>query len=72
MNWQQIASLVIVATTLFLLVRWFVRKVKEVALGICAKDCGCTVNELLKKIPEEQLKRLRGEQHRVTVERHTI
>jgi hypothetical protein len=72
MNWQQIASLVIVATTLFLLVRWFVRKVKETALGICAEDCGCSVNELVKKIPEEKLKRLRGEQHRVSVERHTV
>lgn len=72
MNWQQIISLVIVTVTLFLLVRWFVRKVKETALGICAEDCGCSVNELVKKIPEEQLKQLRGEQHRVTVEQHTI
>ncbi len=69
MNWQQIVSLGIVAVTVFLIVRSYVRRVKQAALGICTDDCGCSVNELVKKIPEEQLKRLR-EQQRASVQQH--
>ncbi len=64
MNWQQIVSLGIVAVTVFLLVRSYVRKVKQTALEICTDDCGCSVNELVKKIPEDRLKQLREQQRR--------
>ena len=71
MNWQQIVSLFIVAVTIFLLARWLVRKVQQTVSGICAEDCGCSVNELVKKIPEDQLKQLREQQRRARVVRQT-
>lgn len=66
MDWQQIISLVVVALTALLLLRSFVRKRKQAALGICAEDCGCSVNELVKTIPEDRLRRLREQQNHVT------
>ncbi|HTP13730.1 MAG TPA: hypothetical protein VMM37_08870 [Bacteroidota bacterium] len=64
MNWQQVISLLIVAATFFLLGRWLVRKVRQTTLGVCAEDCGCSANELVRKIPEDQLRRLREQQVR--------
>ena len=66
MDWQQIISLFVVALTTLLLLRLFVRKNKQAALGICAQDCGCSVNELVKTIPEDRLRQLREQQNHAT------
>lgn len=72
MDWQQIISLVVVALAALLLLRSFVRKRKQAALGICAEGCGCSVNELVKTIPEDRLRRLKEHQNRVTRARNHL
>jgi len=41
MDWQQVASLVIVALTAVLLVRSEVRRRRGARLRACGHDCGC-------------------------------
>ena len=68
MDWQQIISLAIVALTGILLVRSFVRKRKRAALGVCEEDCGCSVNELVKNIPDDRLRQLKEQQRHASRE----
>ncbi len=71
MDWQQAVSLLIVALTAVLLARFYIRKRKRAALGICEDDCGCSVNELVKSIPEDRLRQLKEQQSRATSAHHS-
>ncbi|GEM_PF-3280795 len=51
-DWQQITSLIIVAVTAFLLVRYEVKKRQQAKLRACGHDCGCS-SDVLEKIKAE-------------------
>jgi hypothetical protein len=50
MDWQQIASLLIVGVAGFLLVRGEIRRRKRARMRACGQDCGCSSSEALKEI----------------------
>lgn len=46
MDWQQVASLIVVAVTAVLLVRSEVRRRRRARMRACGHDCGCSARML--------------------------
>jgi hypothetical protein len=54
MDWQQVASLVVVALTAFLLVRAEIAKRQRAKLRACGHDCGCS-SDALDKLKQQSI-----------------
>lgn len=59
MDWQQVASLVVVALAAFLLVRSEIAKRQRAKLRVCGHDCGCS-SAALDKLKQQAIQHTSG------------